>query len=125
MLSAMIPWISDLLQNTAHHVQGTAHMSLPDAAASPTPSATYIPDPGDPSAPPGSGMFIVMLKWVKWGAYFVCVVAFIGVGVNMTIHHHRGEGGRHFAGVSWILIGVVFISGSTGIVATIVGLNTG
>jgi hypothetical protein len=122
MFDVMVPWVSEILLSAPHHAQGATHVPFTGAAhhllAGPD-----IPDPGEPATPPGSEKILAGLRWMKWAGYLTCVGAFIGLGVNMAIHHRRGEGGRHLTGMSWVFLGVIFIGSSTAFVTSIANLK--
>jgi hypothetical protein len=76
-----------------------------------------------PATPPGANKIPPGLKWVKRGAHFACVASFIGLGVNMAIHHRRGEDERHPTRVVWVFMGVLVIESSTALVTSIASLK--
>ncbi|GLY80450.1 hypothetical protein [Actinoallomurus iriomotensis] len=122
MFNVMVPWASDILLSAPHHARVATHVPFTEAAHHILADGN-IPDPGSPETPPGSTKILTGLRWMKWVGYLTCVGAFIGLGVNMAIHHRRSEGGRHLTGMGWVFLGVIFIGSSTAFVSTIAGLK--
>jgi hypothetical protein len=117
----MIPWVSDLVQNAAHLVPGTAHPLSPDIAGAV--AALDIPNPGQGTPPPGADKLETMLAWLAWIVFGLCVTGVLIVAGRMAIRHQKGEGGGHAASLVWVMTACVLAGSASLIVTQIVSLK--
>lgn len=75
-----------------------------------------IPNPGDPSAPPGFGKFTDLLSWVKWLALGVLVVSLMVAGARLGFGGRQGDGEEHAGRIGRVLIGVIVVSAAFSLV---------
>lgn len=76
------------------------------------------PDPGSGQAPPGFEKIELLLKWVAWIVFAMCVMGILIVSGRMAIMHQRGQGGEHAAGLGWVMGACVL----AGVASSLVGL---
>jgi hypothetical protein len=79
-----------------------------------------VPNPGHGRPPPGSGKLLMILEWVAWGVFAVCVAGVLMNGGRLAIAHNQGYGGghQHTMGLVLSLIGAV-IAGSAASIVTV------
>lgn len=70
-----------------------------------------VPDPGQGTAPPGSGGITTILSWAAWVVFALCVVGVLSVAGAMAVAHRRGSGGEHASSLGWVL-GACIVAGS-------------
>ncbi|PZG22360.1 hypothetical protein [Nonomuraea aridisoli] len=80
---------------------------------------TGVPDPGVGTPPPGSEKLLTALGWAAWIVTGVCVAGVMGVAARMALVHHRGEGGRHAAGLAWVMAACVLLGSASGLVGAL------
>lgn len=80
-----------------------------------------IPQPGPPTAPPGSEKFLEILSWAKWVALGIAILGLIILGAKMTMSHQRGSGEGHLGTFGWVVAGLVLISAAVSIVGFFAG----
>jgi len=78
-----------------------------------------VPNPGQGTAPPGSGKFLTILQWIAWGAFGVCVLGVMASGATMGISRRRGEGGEHAQGLGMALVGCVIVGSASALVGAL------
>ena len=79
-----------------------------------------VPNPGQGEAPPGSGGFLMFLKWGAWIVFGLAVLGVLITAGAMMINHHRGQGGQHLAALGWVCGGSVVAASASGIVGAFV-----
>lgn len=80
-----------------------------------------IPQPGPPTAPPGSDKFLDILAWAKWVALGIAILGIIILGAVMTIAHNRGSGDDFLQKLGWVAGGLVLIGAAGAIVGFFAG----
>ncbi|MEU9019230.1 hypothetical protein [Actinomadura sp. NPDC048394] len=93
----------------ADHV--AAHLSALVAA---------IPNPGQGEKPPGADKLELMLKWVAWVVFGLCVTGILIVAGRMAVSHRRGEGGEHASGLAWVFASCILAGSASAIVGVLV-----
>jgi hypothetical protein len=79
-----------------------------------------IIDPGQGTAPPGSGNATKLISWGAWGVFAVCVLGVLLAAGQMAIAHHRGGGGgEHAARLGWVLVAAVVAGSASALIAAI------
>ena len=58
----------------------------------------------------------LVLDWVKWIAYTICILGVLIAGGMMAVGQRRGEGGEHAARLGWVLAACIVIGASTALV---------
>lgn len=90
------------------------------AIAQTTAPASGLPQPGNGTAPPGSGGLLTVIKWAVYVALAIAIVGMIATGAQMTIASRRGEGGEHMARLGWVFGGAMVVAGASGLVAAVI-----
>jgi hypothetical protein len=72
----------------------------------------------EPPADAANGIKMV-IGWVTWIAFFLCVLGVIVAGAMMAIGQRRGEGGEHAARLGWVLAACIVIGSATGLVGAL------
>ena len=78
-----------------------------------------VPLAGEP--PPGADKLKIVLDWVTWIAFTICVLGVIIAGAMMAIGQRRGEGGEHAARLGWVLAACIVIGAASGLVKALGG----
>jgi hypothetical protein len=76
---------------------------------------TVLPMDGG-QEPPGADKLNLVLDWVKWIAYTVCILGVLIAGAMMAVGQRRGEGGEHAARLGWVLAACIVIGAATALV---------
>ncbi|WP_230211005.1 hypothetical protein [Streptomyces kaniharaensis] len=86
--------------DTVHHVaQGAGHI-----LAEPSKPPKFDVNPGTGDAPPGVGENLkLILQWVAWIVFSLCVCGILLTAGKMAISHSRGQGGEHASSLAWVL----------------------
>jgi hypothetical protein len=80
-----------------------------------------IIDPGQGTAPPGSGQLTTLVSYVAWGVTALCVVGVLIAAGKMAVAHHRGGGGgEHAASLGWVLVAAVVAGSASALVAAVI-----
>ena len=80
-----------------------------------------IIDPGQGTAPPGSGQLTTLVSYVAWGVTALCVVGVLIAAGKMAVSHHRGGGGgEHAAALGWVLVASVLAGSASALVAAVI-----
>jgi hypothetical protein len=79
-----------------------------------------IIDPGQGTAPPGSGQLTTLVSYVAWGVTALCVVGVLIAAGKMAVAHHRGGGGEHAAALGWVLVAAVLAGSASALVAAVI-----
>jgi hypothetical protein len=80
-----------------------------------------IIDPGQGTAPPGSGQLTTLVSYVAWGVTALCVVGVLIAAGKMAVAHHRGSGGgEHAAALGWVLVAAVLAGSASALVAAVI-----
>lgn len=87
-----------------------------DAALAAWISAGGVPNPGNPTAPPGFERFTDMMGWVKWLALGVLVISLMAAGAKMGFGGRHGDGEEHAGRVGRVLLGVIVVSAAGALV---------
>ncbi|MEV0801997.1 conjugal transfer protein TrbC [Kribbella sp. NPDC050281] len=72
-----------------------------------------IPLSGGGTRPPGGEKLELVIDWVRWIAFAVCVLGILIAGAMMAVGQRRGEGGEHAARLGWVLTACIVIASST------------
>ncbi|HEY0470767.1 MAG TPA: conjugal transfer protein TrbC [Kribbella sp.] len=76
--------------------------------------AVLLMTPMASSPPPGvSDKFDILISWVTWIAFSVCILGIIVAGAMMALGQRRGEGGEHAARLGWVLAACIVIGSSS------------
>jgi type IV secretory pathway VirB2 component (pilin) len=76
--------------------------------------AVLLMAPMASSPPPGvADKFNILISWVTWIAFSVCVLGIIVAGAMMALGQRRGEGGEHAARLGWVLAACIVIGSSS------------
>ncbi|GAB2638244.1 conjugal transfer protein TrbC [Kribbella swartbergensis] len=75
-----------------------------------------IDDPGAGEAPPGSEKLNLVIRWVTWIAFSICVLGIIIAGAMMAVGQRRGEGGEHAARLGWVLAACIVIGSASALI---------
>jgi len=75
-----------------------------------------IDDPGVGTEPPGAQQLNLVLKWVTWIAFTICVLGIVIAGAMMAVGQRRGEGGEHAARLGWVLAACIVIGSASAFV---------
>ncbi|WP_344591312.1 hypothetical protein [Actinomadura vinacea] len=114
--------MSELLQNAAHLVQGTAHMPLSDIGGALTPGQV-VPTPGGGTPPPGFRKLEAMLSWMAWIVFGLCVAGVLIVAGRMAIKHQSGQGGAHASSLVWVLTACILAASASLLVTGILSVQ--
>jgi type IV secretory pathway VirB2 component (pilin) len=82
-------------------------------------AASQLPlnyDPGTGEEPPGATQLKLILRWVTWIAFAICVLGIVIAGAMMAIGQRRGEGGEHAARLGWVLAACIVIGSASALV---------
>jgi hypothetical protein len=94
--------------------------SVADAADHVSAALAKPPDPGRGVEPPGSKKLELMLGWVAWIVFGLCVTGVLIVAGRMAISHRRGEGGEHAAGLAWVAGACILAGSASAIVGALI-----
>ena len=75
-----------------------------------------VDDPGTGSKPPGAEKLNLVIKWVTWIAFTICVLGIVIAGAMMAVGQRRGEGGEHAARLGWVLAACIVIGSASALV---------
>jgi len=77
--------------------------------------ALLIPDllPMVGTRPPGADGIDLVVAWVTWIAFSICILGILIAGAMMAIGQRRGEGGEHAARLGWVLAACIVIASAT------------
>lgn len=75
-----------------------------------------ITNPGVGSKPPGSEKLDLVLKWVVWISFSICILGIVVAGAMMAVGQRRGEGGEHAARLGWVLAACIVIGSASALV---------
>jgi hypothetical protein len=80
-----------------------------------------IINPGQGTAPPGSGQLTTLVSYVAWGVTALCVVGVLIAAGKMAVSHHRGSGGgEHAAALGWVLVAAVLAGSASALIAAVI-----
>lgn len=79
-----------------------------------------VPDPGTGEAPPGSEGFLIILRWVAWLVFALCVLGVLITAATMALQNRRGEGGEHASRLGWVLGACILAGSASGLVGALV-----
>jgi hypothetical protein len=80
-----------------------------------------IINPGQGTAPPGSGQLTTLVSYVAWGVTALCVVGVLIAAGKMAVAHHRGSGGgEHAAALGWVLVAAVLAGSASALIAAVI-----
>jgi hypothetical protein len=82
--------------------------------------AMAIPNPGQGEKPPGAEKLELMLKWVAWVVFGLCVAGILIVAGRMAISHRRGEGGEHASGLAWVAAACILAGSASALVGMLI-----
>jgi type IV secretory pathway VirB2 component (pilin) len=74
---------------------------------------SLLPLNGGGQRPPGADKLDLVIDWVRWIAFSVCVLGILIAGAMMAVGQRRGEGGEHAARLGWVLAACIVIASST------------
>lgn len=89
------------------------------AAADAATTVLAVVDPGQGTAPPGSGGITTIISWIAWVVFAVCVVGVLIVAGAMALAHRRGEGGQHAANLGWVLGGAILAGSASAVIGAL------
>lgn len=92
------------MQILSHVVEVAA--SLPNA----------VPDPGPGELPPGMDRLLDLMRWAKFIALGVCIIALFAAGAMLGFGGGGRESGEHAGRVGRVLAGVIVISAAAALV---------
>jgi hypothetical protein len=72
-----------------------------------------------PVQPSFSGKFSLLLGWVAWGCFSLCVIGVMVIGVQLALSFGRGQGGEHAMRLGTALFGVIIVGAASGIVGAL------
>jgi hypothetical protein len=75
-----------------------------------------VPDPGQGKAPPGSAKLLLLLQWVAYVGYAVCVMGVIVAAAGMAVQHRHGTAGENGSRLGWVLAGALLIGAAAALV---------
>jgi type IV secretory pathway VirB2 component (pilin) len=75
-----------------------------------------VDDPGTGEAPPGSEKLNLVIRWVTWIAFTICILGIVIAGAMMAVGQRRGEGGEHAARLGWVLAACIVIGSASALV---------
>jgi len=78
-----------------------------------------VPDPGQGTAPPGSGGLLTILGWGAWCVFAVIVGGVLMVAGRMAMAHRRGEGVEVSGGLVLTLAAAVIAGSAAAIVGAV------
>ena len=82
--------------------------------------ALAVVDPGQGSAPPGSGNVTKLIQWGAWGVFAVLVLGVLLAAGQMAVAHHRGaSGGEHAARLGWVLVAAIVAGSASALISAI------
>jgi hypothetical protein len=63
----------------------------------------------------------ILLGWVTWSVFGLCVFGTTGVAWQMAIRHRSGELGAHGTGLAWVGVACTVAASASAIVAKVLG----
>lgn len=78
-----------------------------------------VPNPGRGKQPPGFDKFALLMSWVAYIGFAVCVLGLIVCGATMAIEHRNGGSGGMGGRVGQVMIGCIIIGTASGIVTAL------
>jgi type IV secretory pathway VirB2 component (pilin) len=75
-----------------------------------------VDNPGKGEEPPGAKQLNLVISWVVWIAFTICVLGIVIAGAMMAVGQRRGEGGEHAARLGWVLAACIVIGSASGFV---------
>ena len=74
---------------------------------------TLLPLDGGGQKPPGGEKLDLVIDWVRWIAFSICILGILIAGAMMAIGQRRGEGGEHAARLGWVLAACIVIASAS------------
>jgi len=71
--------------------------------------------------PPGAEKLDLVIDWVRWIAFTICVLGILIAGAMMAVGQRRGEGGEHAARLGWVLAACIVIGTASLLVGALQG----
>ncbi|GAA1707598.1 hypothetical protein GCM10009745_64340 [Kribbella yunnanensis] len=71
--------------------------------------------------PPGAEKLDLVIDWVRWIAFTICVLGILIAGAMMAVGQRRGEGGEHAARLGWVLAACIVIGSASLLVGALQG----
>ncbi|MFI5735952.1 conjugal transfer protein TrbC [Kribbella sp. NPDC051587] len=71
--------------------------------------------------PPGAEKLDLVIDWVRWIAFTICVLGILIAGAMMAVGQRRGEGGEHAARLGWVLAACIVIGSASLLVGALKG----
>ncbi|MFC9694349.1 conjugal transfer protein TrbC [Kribbella sp. NPDC056951] len=71
--------------------------------------------------PPGADKLDLVIDWVRWIAFTICVLGILIAGAMMAVGQRRGEGGEHAARLGWVLAACIVIGSASLLVGALQG----
>ena len=80
-----------------------------------------IINPGHGKPPPGSGKGTLILSWVAWCVFALCVAGVLVSAAKLAQSHSQGYGGgnQHVSSLLWTMAGCVVAGSAAGIVGAL------
>jgi hypothetical protein len=80
-----------------------------------------VPNPGQGSAPPGSGKLLTILSWTAWGVFALCVAGVLISAAKLAHSHNQGYGGanQHTTSLVWTLVATVVAGSAAAVVGAL------
>jgi hypothetical protein len=78
-----------------------------------------IPNPGQGSAPPGSGGVMKILGWCAWIVFGAIVAGVLMVAGRMALAHRRGEGVEVSGGLVMTLAAAIIAGSASALVGAV------
>ena len=81
-----------------------------------------VVNPGQGKPPPGAGKGTLLLSWVAWCVFALCVAGVLISAAKLVQSHNQGYGGghQHVSSLVWTMIGCVVAGSAAGIVGALV-----
>ncbi|MFK4083232.1 conjugal transfer protein TrbC [Kribbella sp. NPDC020789] len=76
---------------------------------------------GGGQRPPGAEKLDLVIDWVRWIAFTICVLGILIAGAMMAVGQRRGEGGEHAARLGWVLAACIVIGSASLLVGALQG----
>ncbi|TDD62404.1 conjugal transfer protein TrbC [Kribbella antibiotica] len=68
---------------------------------------------GPGTRPPGAEKLDLVIDWIRWIAFSICILGILIAGAMMAVGQRRGEGGEHAARLGWVLAACVVIGSAS------------
>ena len=73
----------------------------------------FLPLDGGGTKPPGGDKLDLVIDWVRWIAFSICILGILIAGAMMAVGQRRGEGGEHAARLGWVLAACIVIASAS------------